>query len=99
MEHQNDTDWQDTLARRSKELDRITRRHQTAVWISETCVQVVETCYRLGGGSVVYDSSPLQRRMRDIHAASQHVSVNFRHYRTSGAMLLGHPAVHPLFAA
>src|SRR5262249_51553265 len=32
------------------------------------------------GGSAVYESSQLQRRMRDLHAAAQHASIHQRHY-------------------
>ena len=54
---------------------------------------------RLGGGIAVFDSSPLQRRLRDINAAAQHAGVHTRHYLPTGAQILGHPPVHPLFAA
>jgi indole-3-acetate monooxygenase len=99
MHEQCEIDWQDALAGRTHDFDRTTRRFQVGTWITETCARVVETCYRLGGGSAVYDTSPLQRRFRDINAAAQHVSVNSRHYLTSGAQRLGHEPVHPLFAA
>jgi alkylation response protein AidB-like acyl-CoA dehydrogenase len=99
MQEQSEIDWQDCLAGRIQDLDRTTRRHQCATWINEACSHVIETCYRLGGASSVYETSPLQRRLRDISAATQHVSVNSRHYLTAGAQRLGHQAVHPLFAA
>jgi catechol 2,3-dioxygenase-like lactoylglutathione lyase family enzyme len=37
------------------------------------------TCFALAGGSAVYDSSPLQRRLRDLHTAAQHATVQQRH--------------------
>ena len=36
----------------------------------------------------VYDSSPLQRRLRDMHAAAQHGVVHQRHYAAVGKQLL-----------
>jgi len=99
MQEQCDIDWQDCLAGRIQDLDRTTRRHQSATWINEVCGQAIETCYRLGGASSVYETSPLQRRLRDISAATQHLSVNSRHYLTAGAQRLGRQPVHPLFAA
>ena len=69
---------------------------QSAAWVTATCVKAVDACYALGGGSALYESSPLQRRMRDIHAASQHTAVQPRQYAAAGAMRLGHPAQHPL---
>jgi len=39
------------------------------------------------------------QRLRDINAAAQHAVVHTRHYLPTGAQILGHPPVHPLFAA
>ncbi|HVJ54456.1 MAG TPA: acyl-CoA dehydrogenase family protein [Aliidongia sp.] len=61
---------------------------QSSVWIATTCVRVADTCFTLGGGSALYDNSPLQRRMRDLHAAAQHFAVSQRHYGPSGTLLL-----------
>ena len=32
--------------------------------------------YDLGGGTAIYDDSPLQRRFRDAHTATAHFQVN-----------------------
>jgi hypothetical protein len=37
----------------------------------------------------LYDTSSLQRRLRDIHAATQHVAATGEGYRTLGALLVG----------
>jgi alkylation response protein AidB-like acyl-CoA dehydrogenase len=63
---------------------------QTAIWITATCVRVVDACFA-AGGSALYESSPLQRRMRDLHVAAQHVGVQQRHYVNSGMLLLDSP--------
>jgi hypothetical protein len=44
----------------------------------------------LGGGSTLYDTSPLQRRLRDLHAAAQHAAAQQRHYAGVGKLLLRH---------
>ena len=62
---------------------------QSGVWISATCCRTVDACFTLGGGSALYESSPLQRRLRDMHAAAQHASVQQRHYVDGGRLLLG----------
>jgi alkylation response protein AidB-like acyl-CoA dehydrogenase len=64
---------------------------QTAVWVTATCVRVVDACFAAGGGSALYESSPLQQRMRDLHVAAQHVGVQQRHYVNSGKLLLDSP--------
>ena len=64
---------------------------QTAIWITAACVRVVDACFAAGGGTALYESSPLQRRMRDLHVAAQHVGVQQRHYVNSGKLLLDSP--------
>ena len=64
---------------------------QTAIWITAACVRVVDACFAAGGGTALYESSPLQKRMRDLHVAAQHVGVQQRHYVNSGKLLLDSP--------
>jgi alkylation response protein AidB-like acyl-CoA dehydrogenase len=51
--------------------------------------EVTTTAYRLGGGSALYDSSPLQRRFRDAQAATQHMLVGPATWELTGRLLLG----------
>jgi alkylation response protein AidB-like acyl-CoA dehydrogenase len=53
-----------------------------------TCVRIADACFTLAGGSAVYESSPLQRRLRDLHVAAQHAAVQQRHYVTAGKAAL-----------
>jgi alkylation response protein AidB-like acyl-CoA dehydrogenase len=69
---------------------------QGSAWIHATCNDVVSGCYTLGGSSVVYNASPLQRRLRDIHAARQHVAAQERIYARAGANALGFAPVNPI---
>jgi alkylation response protein AidB-like acyl-CoA dehydrogenase len=57
---------------------------QTGIWVTTACVRVADACFALAGGSAVYESSPLQRRMRDLHVAAQHATIQTRHYGASG---------------
>ena len=59
------------------------------VWAASTAVSVVDTAYTAGGSSSLYDSSPLQRRLRDIHALTQHFLVKSDSMTTVGAVLAG----------
>lgn len=52
---------------------------------------VVDEMYSLAGGSAVYDASPLQRRFRDVHVATQHMLVNPSTWDFAGRVLLGAP--------
>jgi len=57
-----------------------------AVAAAKTAVDLV---YDLAGGSAVYRSSPIQRRFRDIHVATQHMMVSQGTYELVGRLLLG----------
>ena len=50
---------------------------------------VVTSMYHLAGGSSIYDSSPLQRRLRDVHVATQHMMIAPRTWELAGSVLLG----------
>jgi alkylation response protein AidB-like acyl-CoA dehydrogenase len=61
---------------------------QAAVWTTTTCMRVADVCFTLAGGSAVYENSPLQRRLRDLHVAGQHARLQQRHYVSAGEQLL-----------
>ncbi len=56
---------------------------------SEVAASVVTAMYHAGGGSSIYDSSPLQRRLRDVHVVTQHMMVAPGSWELSGRLLLG----------
>jgi indole-3-acetate monooxygenase len=65
---------------------RLAATHATAV-----SARATDTAYTLAGGSALYESSPLQRRVRDAHAATQHMLVAPATWELSGRVLLGMP--------
>ena len=59
------------------------------VHAAESAVQAVELMYKAAGGSAVYSRSALDRCMRDVHVAAQHIGVSAQHYQSIGQTLLG----------
>lgn len=51
--------------------------------------RAVDLMYNAGGGSSIYRTGTLQRRFRDIHAATQHVMVAPPTWEVVGRVLLG----------
>ena len=47
--------------------------------------------YDLAGGTAVYERSPLQRRHRDVHVATQHMLVAPATWELTGRLLLDLP--------
>ncbi len=63
----------------------------TAAWVAHTAASIVDACYTAGGGTALYDSSPLQRCLRDIHTLTQHAAVGEGSITRAGAVLLNQP--------
>jgi alkylation response protein AidB-like acyl-CoA dehydrogenase len=81
--------WDTITSRTPLTLEARARIRAAAVWITERAAAVVDTAYRCGGGGSIYAASPLQRRLRDIHAVTQHFLVRPDTLTTAGAVLAG----------
>jgi alkylation response protein AidB-like acyl-CoA dehydrogenase len=62
-----------------------------ATHVVRTSSDVARAMYDLGGGTAIYEDSPLQRRFRDAHAATAHFQVNPATWELAGRLLLGLP--------
>lgn len=54
-----------------------------------SAAQAVDLMYNAGGGAAIYQSCLLERFFRDIHVATQHISVTQTYYELAGKVLLG----------
>jgi len=61
----------------------------TGAWAAASAASLVDVCYKAGGGTSLYDSSPLQRHLRDINALTQHILVADEWFTRTGAFLVG----------
>ena len=68
-----------------------------AAWATERSADAVTTAYRFGGGNSIYVTSPLQRRLRDINAVTQHFLLRPDTLTTAGAILAGQDVEVPVF--
>ena len=73
------------------------RARAAAVWATDRAAAVVGTAYRAAGGSSLYADCPLQRRLRDVHAVTQHFLVKRDTLTTAGAVLAGQDVTVPVF--
>ncbi|HEX5946249.1 MAG TPA: acyl-CoA dehydrogenase family protein [Acidimicrobiales bacterium] len=83
------TVWRMAVAGEELPLELRARIRADGVWAASTAASVVDTAYTAGGSSSLYDSSPLQRRLRDIHAMTQHFLVKADALTPVGAVLAG----------
>ena len=58
---------------------------------AEAAATATTAMYHAGGGSSIYDSSPLQRRLRDVHVATQHMMIAPPSWELAGRLLLSLP--------
>jgi alkylation response protein AidB-like acyl-CoA dehydrogenase len=88
LEGQAASHWRHALAGTLKDEALLTQSTQTAIWLATTCVRPADACFAVGGSSALYETSPLQRRLRDLHTAVQHFSAQPRQYVRAGKLLL-----------
>ena len=81
--------WERATAGAEATLDDRARARAAATWATEAALATSELAYRAGGGGAVYETSPLQRRLRDVHAMTQHFLVRPDSYAIAGAILAG----------
>ena len=58
-------------------------------WVTDACLEVVRFAHHSSGGAAAFRDHPLQRLLRDITVASQHIYVADSAYERSGAFRLG----------
>jgi indole-3-acetate monooxygenase len=51
--------------------------------------QAVDLVYNAAGGTALYESNPIERCFRDVHATTQHVGIASVNFEISGRVLLG----------
>ena len=55
-----------------------------SVFAAETCADVTETLFRYGGGRLLALSQRMQRLLRDLLAARQHIGLSEEAYERAG---------------
>ena len=81
--------WQIATSTEEFTPERRARIRSTAVWATGAAAQVVDVAYTAGGGTALYSTSPLQRRLRDVHAVTQHFVVKPDTLTLAGAVSAG----------
>jgi len=62
-----------------------------ATHATHAAAAVVQRVHGLAGGGAVFAASPLQRALRDVHVATQHMMVGESTWELTGRVLLGVP--------
>ncbi len=59
-----------------------------SIFAVETCADVVTDLFRYGGGRVLALSNPMQRHLRNVLAARQHLALSEENYEAAGRYLI-----------
>ena len=81
--------WDTLLAGREIILEQRASLRLAATQATINAAQAIDLMYNAGGASSVYDTSPLQRCFRDIHAVTQQILVTPPTYELIGQAFLG----------
>ncbi|HET7594885.1 MAG TPA: acyl-CoA dehydrogenase family protein, partial [Stellaceae bacterium] len=72
------------------------RWRRDGAYAARLCTKAVDVIFTAAGGGAIYESNPIQRAWRDIHAANAHFGVNWdANGVTYGRVALGLPADSP----
>jgi indole-3-acetate monooxygenase len=88
--------WQSHLVHGRVSFDERTDLLLAAANATRSAAAAVDILYTVAGASANYRRSPLQRALRDIHAATQHVGTAAPQFESAGRMLLGLPPLQSL---
>jgi long-subunit acyl-CoA synthetase (AMP-forming) len=55
----------------------------------DAATRAIDSVYTMAGGMAVFETSQLQRCLRDVHVVSQHIMVAPRLFETLGKHLFG----------
>lgn len=83
--------WEEARNGASLSLEIRARLRLAATHLTRTAAEVTRTAYDMAGGTAVYSSHPLQRRLRDAEVATQHMMIAPPTYELTGRVLLGLP--------
>lgn len=73
-------------------LEQRARNHRNYGYLAQLCLRAIERIYLSSGGNANYESNPLQRYWRDIHAMGSHAAIGFdTASETFGLLELGLP--------
>ena len=81
--------WTEAAAGRSPTLRQRAIARLAAAKAAEASAQAVDLLYNAAGGTALFETNPLERCFRDVHATTQHIGTQPANFELAGRVLLG----------
>jgi alkylation response protein AidB-like acyl-CoA dehydrogenase len=81
--------WDEAVPIRDVTLDTRIELRLASTYAMQRSAAVVETIYKLAGTSAIVRGGPIERRLRDVHAITQHIQGRWDHFDAPGQYFLG----------
>lgn len=81
--------WETVREGRENTLEERAGMTMAAVQAMRLCTHAVDVVFHRAGGVALYETSPLQRCFRDLHAGGQHIAFSLESWKRIGKSLLG----------
>jgi alkylation response protein AidB-like acyl-CoA dehydrogenase len=89
--------WDEAQQHNRISVDHHPQLRLASTWAIQQSREIVATVYHAAGASAIFESNPLERRMRDIHAGTQQGQGRPVHFETVGQIILGLPPEGRMF--
>lgn len=83
--------WEQAKSEGTQSVERRAALRLACTHMTRAAAKVCDVVYELGGGTVLYEDNPIQRRFRDAHAITQHIVTAPASYELFGRVLFGQP--------
>ncbi len=81
--------WADCAAAGRVDFEHRIQLRLASTYAIQEAREVVETAYIDAGATAIFESNPFERRLRDMHAASQQIQSHPAHFQSVGQHYLG----------
>jgi indole-3-acetate monooxygenase len=81
--------WDDVMTGGEARMDRRAEVRLASCHAVTSAAQAVDLVYLTGGATSLYESCPLERAFRDVHAVTQHIGIHPRSLETTGRVSFG----------
>jgi alkylation response protein AidB-like acyl-CoA dehydrogenase len=89
--------WERVVAGAPVALDQRARVRRAYVQAGEAAQEAVTLCFKAAGGNTVFQSAPFEQALRDVFAATAHITFHRQTMELAGQAELGMPIASPIF--